>query len=138
MMSDNDILVMTYGTLKRGQYNFSYMQSANGEFVDEVVSKESKYQMIGVGHAFPGIIAGDKQFSGELFKVPVEGVINVLDFLEGYPVMYDRGFITVKSLNSDKEYSALIYFLTKSFIHSTKLETKSPQLHLNGNVYSWE
>ena len=51
--------------------------------------------------------------------------------------MYDRRFITVKSLNSDKEYSALVYFLTKNFIHSTKLETNSPQLQLNGNVYSW-
>lgn len=138
MMSDNDILVMTYGTLKRGHYNYPYMQAANGEFVDEVVSAESKYQMVGVGTAFPGIIAGDKQFSGELFKVPVEGIINVLDFLEGYPVMYDRGFITVKSLNTNKEYSALVYFLTKSFIHSTNLVTQTPQLKFDNNVYSWE
>lgn len=138
MMSENDILVMTYGTLKRGQYNYPYMQSAQGVFVDEVVSTESKYQMIGVGSAFPGIIAGDKQFKGEMFRVPVDGVIGVLDYLEGYPVMYDRGFISVKSLTNGKEYSALVYFLTKSFIHSTELITKTPQLHLEGNVYSWE
>lgn len=138
MMSKDDILVMVYGTLKRGNYNHTYMQSAGATFLDTVVSKESNYQMIGVGHSFPGIVAGDKQFQGELYKVPVEGVIEVLDYLEGYPVMYDRGFITVKSLTNGKEYSALVYYLTKSFLQSTKIEVKSPSLKLKGNVYSWD
>ena len=137
MMSDKDILVMVYGTLKKGQYNHVYMQDIDAEFIDNVVSKESIYQMVGVGDAFPGIVAGDKQFQGELYKVTVEGVVNALDYLEGYPVMYDRGFITVKSIQTGKEYSALVYFLTSSFIKSTQLEIKSPYIQLENNVYTW-
>ena len=138
MMSDKDILVMVYGTLKQGQYNHVYMQDIDAEFIDNVVSKESIYQMVGVGDAFPGIIAGDKQFQGELYRVPLDGVLGALDYLEGYPVMYTRGFITVKSMTNGKEYSALVYFLTQSFIESTQIELESPYIRLEGNIYNWE
>lgn len=138
MMSDKDILVMVYGTLKQGQYNHVYMQDIDAEFIDNVVSKESIYQMVGVGDAFPGIVAGDKQFQGELYRVPLDGVLSALDYLEGYPVMYTRGFITVKSMTNGKEYSALVYFLTQSFIESTQIEMETPNIRLEGNIYNWE
>lgn len=137
MMSDKNILVMTYGTLMRGKYNYPYMESAGGEFIDEVISKNSNFQMVGVGNAFPGIISGKSQFKGELFSVPLEGVTQVLDYLEGYPVMYDRGFIEVKSLTSNKEYKALVYILTQSFIDCTDLYQETPNLSFVNNVYSW-
>lgn len=138
MMSEKNFLVMTYGTLKRGKYNYPYMEAADGEFVDEVISKNSIFQMVGVGHAFPGIVSGTSQFKGELFSVPLSGITQVLDYLEGYPVMYDRGVIEVKSLTSNKEYRAFTYFLTESFIQSSNLLIKTPQLSFIDNVYSWD
>lgn len=138
MMSEKNFLVMTYGTLKRGKYNYPYMEAAGGEFVDEVISKNSIFQMVGVGHAFPGIVSGTSQFKGELFSVPLSGITQVLDYLEGYPVMYDRGVIEVKSLTSNKEYRAFTYFLTESFIQSSNLLIETPQLSFIDNVYSWD
>lgn len=137
-MSEKEILVMTYGTLKRKKYNYTYMEAAGGTFVDEVISAESKYRMVGVGSAFPGIVAGTSQFRGELFSVPIDGIVQVLDYLEGYPVMYDRGFIEVVSETTGKKYKALVYILTQSFINSTEILYETPSLSFVDNVYSWD
>lgn len=141
MMSNNAeneyIYVMVYGTLMRGQYNNGYMDLAQAIYVDDVVSDLSEYRMVGVSNSFPGIVAGDKKFEGELFKVTASGVVHYLDKLEGYPYMYDRGFITVKSKTSDMKYTALVYFLTPMFIKETKLDLVSPYITLKNDVYKW-
>lgn len=138
MMSNKEILVMTYGTLKRNKYNYPYMEAAGGQFIDDVVSADNSYQMVGVGSAFPGIISGDKKFRGELFSVSVDGIVQVLDYLEGYPVMYDRGFIDVISENTGEKYQALIYYLTDSFIKCSEIVYETPQLSLVNGIYSWD
>ena len=138
-MENNNILVMSYGTLKRNQYNYPYMEAANGKYIDDVVSVNSNYEMISVNNAFPGIIRGESKFQGELFEVSEEGILYYLDALEGYPYMYNRGYIQVQSLTSNKIYKALVYVLTNEFIQSNNqvLSEKSIHIEFKNNVYNW-
>jgi len=133
-----NVYVMVYGTLKRNYPNYHYMEIAQGRFIDTATSSDSLYELIGVGDSFPGLIGGNSYFKGEIFEVPIEGIVNVLDYLEGYPIMYDRGFIQVNLDSSNEKIDALVYFLTEDSIEKmNRLSKESNKLIYENNCYSW-
>ena len=78
--------VFVYGTLKRGQRNFHYLQDAEfgGEFITE--AKYSMYEF----DDYPAVtIDGMHAIHGEVFRVSDEQFGN-LDGLERYPDFYQR------------------------------------------------
>ena len=134
--------VLTYGTLMRGKPNYSWMKSAKGEFIDTVITTEENYTMYSVHESFPAImINGDSKFIGELFAVPGEGILYSLDYLEGYPTMYDRKIISCKGIQSNTEYKALCYIFTPqsaSYIGKNLLTyQESPKIAYKNNCYKW-
>jgi gamma-glutamylcyclotransferase (GGCT)/AIG2-like uncharacterized protein YtfP len=88
--------VCVYGTLRKGCGNHRIMEMAKGIFLrnDTVTG----YKMFSLG-GFPGIIhaeSNDYPIVVEIYEVPMEGVLNNLDRLEGYPHFYDREYIDGK------------------------------------------
>ena len=134
-----NVYVMVYGTLKRNYHNHSYMTAAQGKFIDTAKSSSANYEMVGIGDSFPGLIGGDSYFSGEVFEVPISGITNVLDYLEGYPLMYDRGFISVTLDSTNENIDALVYYLTEdSFQRLNRITKDSYKLKLENNCYTWK
>lgn len=134
--------VLTYGTLMRGRANYSWMQAAQGEFVDTVVSSTEDYTMFSVHESFPAIMMnGKSRFMGELFAVPAEGILYSLDYLEGYPTFYDRKIISCKGIQSGTEYKALCYIFTpqSAATMGQNLLTyqQSPKIAYKNNCYKW-
>lgn len=133
--------VMTYGTLMQGQYNHIFMQEAQGEFIDKAISVDEKFTMLSVHESFPAIVGGKSNFLGEIYAVPAEGILNVLDVLEGYPTHYDRAIFNFKGLTTGKEYKALTYIYTTESIYTMNSrlidEKQSQKITLENNVYKW-
>lgn len=134
--------VMTYGTLMRGRGNHTWMTTSQGEFIEEVVSTESDFVMYSVHESFPAITKnGDSNFYGELYAVPGQGILYGLDYLEGYPTMYDRQIISCKGLSTGKDYKALVYTFTptaSASLGNNLLEPKQSKfIKYENNCYKW-
>lgn len=129
--------VMVYGTLKKGFYNHKWMEDAGGKFIDTAITTDSVYDMVGVSNdAYPGVVSGDKKIGGEIYEVPYYGIIQVLDMLEGYPTMYDRGFISVELQSSKEKVDALIYYLTEKMLSGNYIN-RSKKVVVSNNVCNW-
>ncbi|MCT7540363.1 MULTISPECIES: gamma-glutamylcyclotransferase family protein [Aliarcobacter] len=104
-----DIYIFTYGTLKRGFKNH-YLLLDDATFVSNAITCE-KYQMYPcINKSFPFLIKSEKvqQIRGEVFKTSSSELLDVLDFLEGYPNLYIKKIIDVELENKDI-VKALVY-----------------------------
>ena len=104
-----DIYIFTYGTLKRGFKNH-YLLLDDATFVSNAITCE-KYQMCPcINKSFPFLIKSEKvqQIRGEVFKTSSSELLDVLDFLEGYPNLYIKKIIDVELENKDI-VKALVY-----------------------------
>lgn len=139
--NSDTVMVVVYGTLKKGDYNHSYMKSAQSIYHGMVISKEKMFRMVSVGGSFPAIVSGDKRFIGELYEVPVQN-IDILDALEGYPTMYNRGEFEFLDMNGNS-VNALTYYLSGGFIEysksspKTSLQIDCPRIWLDDDCYTW-
>ena len=129
-----NVYVMTYGSLMNGYHNHQFMENAKGTYVGKAKSIEANYDMISMHGSFPAIIPGNKRFTGELYSVPMEGVVNSLDFLEGYPDFYDR--VPIKVECNGQEYNAIVYVLSKGALKSYNLTNKTKVFESDG-YYTW-
>ena len=110
--------LFVYGTLKSGFHNHHLLEDT--EFVCDATTKH-KYPMVNVEEYFPYLIdaKGDgHQIEGEVYKIDAQ-ILAMLDILEGYPELYTRHKIAVKSLGI--ELQAITYFVNEK-IDYTNLE----------------
>jgi gamma-glutamylcyclotransferase (GGCT)/AIG2-like uncharacterized protein YtfP len=92
-----------YGTLKKGYRNDRYLR--NAKFVQNATTKP-KYRMYDCGH-YPCMVE-DKNgvaIEGEVYEINEE-ILKGLDYLEGYPDLYDRHEIELQ----DFDKPTLAYF----------------------------
>lgn len=91
--------VAVYGTLRQGFYNHRLLE--NSKFLGKTKT-EPRFTMY--GHGIPWIVdGGSTQIVVEVYEIDTE-TFKSLDFLEGFPVYYNRGLI-------DTEFGeAWIYF----------------------------
>lgn len=119
-----DIYIFTYGTLKRGFKNH-YLLLDDATFVSNAITCE-KYQMYPcINKSFPFLIKSEKvqQIRGEVFKTSSSELLDVLDFLEGYPNLYIKKIIDVELENKDI-VKALVYVKNeKTFLNSVDYST---------------
>jgi len=104
--------LFTYGTLRRGFNNHSMLR--NSIFLGESMTKES-YLLTDIGLPILINYQGDgaKRVKGELYIVTQE-TLNMLDRLEGHPMLYRRETIKVSSPFDNKFEDALVYFFNVS------------------------
>lgn len=82
------ILVFTYGSLKRGFQNHSFLEGSR--FVAEATSADRSYYMWSGGYfPFAAECASGAAVRGEVFEVD-EATLARLDRLEGHPQFYCR------------------------------------------------
>jgi gamma-glutamylcyclotransferase (GGCT)/AIG2-like uncharacterized protein YtfP len=83
-------LVAVYGTLRKGFSNHSTMKQAKGRFIDGYWTPPG-YCMYDYG-GFPAVaLDGMESIFLEIYEVEDMGI---LDFLEGYPDLYQRSTIS--------------------------------------------
>ena len=130
--------VMVYGSLMEGKGNHAYMQSAEGTFIEKVVSKNPSFTMYSMNNgAFPAIVEeGDSKFAGELYAVPGEGIAYFLDYLEGYPVLYDRKIIEVEGVESHHQYKAVVYIMSKDYANAMGSK-EGENITYNNGIFYW-
>lgn len=97
------VLVFVYGTLKKGFSNYPHYLEGKSALLGRHTT-EAVYQFRNLG-SFPGVeLSGSTAVKGEVYQVG-DGVMNMLDWLENYPKMYNRKEI-------DTEWgSAWMYYL---------------------------
>ena len=80
------MLIFTYGSLMSGLRNHRVITAAGGQFVKNA-------RIVGTLHAYcsayPAVVTGDTLIKGEVYDVPVKGVL-ALDFFEGEGYLYHR------------------------------------------------
>ena len=112
---NKDILVFTYGTLKRGfRYYNMYLNGSIGksEYLYDATTKGIMYDL----GAYPAVnIDEDGIIHGEVFKIEPK-VLAALDYLEGYPQFYNRSQVELST--GDK---AWIYHIPRENIPSNKV-----------------
>ena len=117
------VLMFVYGTLKKGFSNHHFL--TNAKFIDYAITCE-KYQMYPcINKSFPFLIKSEKvqQIRGEVFKTSSSELLDVLDFLEGYPNLYIKKIIDVELDNKDI-VKALVYVKNeKTFLNSVDYST---------------
>jgi len=102
--------LFVYGTLKNGFHNHQLLEDA--EFICSATTKQ-KYPMVNIEEYFPYLIDEEGEgchVEGEVYKID-EKILAILDILEGYPDLYNRHKITVKSLGI--ELQAITYFVNE-------------------------
>jgi gamma-glutamylcyclotransferase (GGCT)/AIG2-like uncharacterized protein YtfP len=102
--------LFVYGTLKNGFYNHHLLE--NAEFICSATTKKN-YPMVNIEEYFPYLIDAEGigyYVEGEVYKIDEE-ILTMLDILEGYPDLYNRHKITVKSLGI--ELQAITYFVNE-------------------------
>ncbi len=114
--------VFVYGTLKKGKMNnylLSHPNKGNADFVKTAtISKEAGLSMVDFG-GFPAVYLSNypNKIVGEIWDVKNEKIgLRLLDALERYPTMYDRGTIEVDG------YECVIYFMHESYDDYYKIE----------------
>jgi len=102
------MLIFVYGTLKRGFYNYRFLEKSN--FIGTAITN-NKYPMINSEGYFPYLINDrdrGKYIKGEVFEIN-NTTLKKLDVLEGFPDLYIRDTIDVKIANNTTE--VVVYFL---------------------------
>lgn len=90
-MSAGKHIIFVYGTLKQGWGNHRCIEGQ--EYLGHGQTLYPNYQMYSLG-GFPGVVAGNKQITGELYAVDDEAFARC-DRLEGHPTFYKRQQIPV-------------------------------------------
>lgn len=107
--------VFVYGTLKKGQPNHHILDSPGCYFIGEASLPTDQWEMYNLG-AYPAITMATgpcEKIRGEVYEVD-EKTFNKLDWLEGYPDLYDRAWEVIE-YDSPKELDwAWVYYMPKA------------------------
>jgi len=102
--------LFVYGTLKNGFHNHHLLE--NTEFICSATTKQ-RYPMVNIEEYFPYLIDDEGEgchIEGEVYKIGEE-TLAIIDILEGYPELYNRHKIIVKSFGI--ELQAITYFVNE-------------------------
>jgi Leucine-rich repeat (LRR) protein/gamma-glutamylcyclotransferase (GGCT)/AIG2-like uncharacterized protein YtfP len=95
-ISEKDIEIFVYGTLKKGfWYNEQLLKDA--KFIGKATTEE-KYPMISENGQYPYLIDKEgygKKIEGEIYRINSD-ILNDIDLVEGYPKHYSRREIKVR------------------------------------------
>ena len=106
--------VFVYGTLKRGGSNHDVMVRAGGKFLCEAKTAELRKLIVTYlpylcdGHAPDGY-----QVEGEIFEIPDECGLKIIDTLEGNGSFYQRRIDDFIELESSNEHTAWVYYIMR-------------------------
>lgn len=109
MPQPTDILVFTYGTLRKGRSNHFMLRDADFIGSDAI---HAKY--VDTGYSFPGIVEGNDQILGEVYRVS-EQLLQRLDHLEGVEV----GFYTRRLTRTELGRTVNVYYFGSSYADSS-------------------
>lgn len=100
--------VFVYGSLKQGKHN-SYLLDGS-KYLGAAKTLAKTFKMFDLG-AYPAIKldAGNTDIKGELFEVD-DRTLASLDWLEGYPELYNRTEVDVSTYTGDI-YRAIVYHM---------------------------
>lgn len=102
------MLVFTYGSLMSGLQNHEVIKRAGGQFVKNA-------RIVGTLHAYcsayPAVVTGDSLIKGEVYEVPVKGVV-ALDSFEGEGYLYHR-----RSVMTEDGDRVSVYMMTAESVH---------------------
>ena len=107
-------LMVTYGTLMRGNHNDHFMEDA--KLIGEGQFKGDLYCLGG----FPAVMPGEGIVVGEVYRVPVEAIPNI-DGLEGYDARTDSGMYLKRKVIvhvGDETIEALVYIWNRGLPRS--------------------
>lgn len=108
------IKVFVYGTLKCGGSNHDIMVRAGGKFLCE--TKTAKLRKLIVTH-LPFLCDGHApdgyQVEGEIYEIPDEHGLEIIDTLEGNGSFYQRRLDNFIELDSPKEHTAWVYYIMR-------------------------
>lgn len=97
MSSGKRHTIFVYGTLKKDWGNHRIIEDQ--QYLGCAETSHPNFQMYSLG-GFPGVVAGDKQITGELYSVDDEALARC-DRLEGHPSFYKREQISVSPLEGE-------------------------------------
>ena len=107
-------LMVTYGTLMKGNHNDHFMQDA--ELVGEGRFKGDLYCLGG----FPTVIPGEGDVVGEVYRVPIKAIPDI-DRLEGYNQRTDSGMYLKRKVAvqvGNETVEALVYLWNRDLPRS--------------------
>lgn len=105
------MLIMVYGTLKKGYWNNRLLSGA--EFVGEALTKKT-YTMHGHGVPFINPDRDGLPVKGEVYRIDEKRHLPDLDRLEGHPNTYTRTTIDAQLLSNGEEVLVDIYEMVHS------------------------
>jgi gamma-glutamylcyclotransferase (GGCT)/AIG2-like uncharacterized protein YtfP/Leucine-rich repeat (LRR) protein len=95
-ISEKDIEIFVYGTLKKGFYYHEQLLK-DAEFIGKATTEE-KYPMISENGQYPYLIDKEgygKKIEGEIYRISPD-ILKDIDLVEGYPKHYSRREIKVR------------------------------------------
>ncbi len=109
--------VFVYGSLKKNFHNHVLLKGS--KFLGTAKSEASRFKMLDLG-SFPGLVFGNEQVKGELYKVD-DDTMAALDRLEGHPSFYKRLVFNFVD-EQDVVVPAWVYILQDDYSSSTTVE----------------
>lgn len=108
--------VFVYGTLKKRFSNHHFLEGA--KFVKKAITKPL-YKMYNCGY-YPCIVdcPNGNVIHGEIYQIDNQ-ILSRLDYLEGYPQLYDRKLIQLQDYNNP----VLAYFFNFDYTNLKEIES---------------
>lgn len=116
--------VFVYGTLKKGQPNYSRMFDSNNgkaKFVSSALTTERYPLVIASKNNIPFLLnipGQGHRVQGEIYEVD-DKMLKFLDDFEGVPTMYQRTLVSLEVKPTEGEQTASPGSTTEAFVYST-------------------
>jgi len=125
------MFIFVYGSLKKG-FKFNYfLEDYKAFFIGKAKTVDKFYLQRYEKASFPFMYEKpEKEIIGELYEIS-EDILIQLDFLEGYPVFYNRK--EIKVISNNIEYNAIVYFLNEKNVDLSKESLSEWTIDLENN-----
>ena len=111
---DYPVKVFVYGTLKREGSNHDVMVRADGRFLCSAKTKELRKLIVsGLPYLCDGHAPDGYHVEGEIFEIPDDRGLDIIDTLEGNGSFYQRRLDDFIESDSSKEHTAWVYYIMR-------------------------
>ena len=111
---DYPVKVFVYGTLKREGSNHDVMVRAGGKFLCVAKTAELRKLIVsGLPYLCDGHAPDGFHVEGEIFEIPDEQGLDIIDTLEGNGSFYLRRLDDFTECDSRKEHTAWVYYIMR-------------------------
>ncbi len=119
MGESNEVKIIVYGTLMRGESNHHFCQNAIS-----IIPCTIHGQLFDTGYGYPAFVPdGVMSVAAELITLPIEDWSRI-DSLEGYPYLYNRKEIEA-TLNDGTSVTGWVYIMNNLPPYATKISSGS-------------